>query len=411
MNPHTQDSRIDITPAFKFMAEKQASDLFFSAGAPAYIKIEGELRPLNSQVLDVEMVKRAIYGIMDEEQVRTFEARNELNFGLSVAGAGRFRINVFRQRGSVAMVARYISNKVPTLDGTSLPAVLKDLVLERRGLILVVGATGSGKSTTLAAMINHRNVNRAGHILTIEDPIEFVHRHNKSLVNQREVGIDTESYATALINALREAPDVLLIGEIRDTATMKQALIITQTGHLCLGTLHANNAYHAINRIVSFFPEDERESLLLDLSMTLKGIVSQRLVKGVDGKRVAAVEVLLNTFYVSELIQKGEVDKLKDAIEQSLSAGSQTFERSLLDLYIAGKISREEALSNADSRTDMEWLISNSTHEGGKGGQKGNTAVELDETSLTVGESLEGFTINPEFLDKLGSVSSELPKI
>ncbi|MEN6586355.1 MAG: PilT/PilU family type 4a pilus ATPase, partial [Sulfuricella sp.] len=260
----SQEPKIDITPAFKFMAEKLASDLFFSAGAPAYIKIEGELRPLNSQVLDVEMVKRAIYGIMNEEQIHTFEAKNELNFGLSVPGAGRFRINVFRQRGSVAMVARYITHQVPTLDGTSLPAVLKDMVLEKRGLILVVGATGSGKSTTLAAMINHRNASKAGHILTIEDPIEFVHKHNKSLVNQREVGIDTESYATALINALREAPDVLLIGEIRDTATMKQALIITQTGHLCLGTLHANNAYHAINRIVSFFPEEERESLLLD---------------------------------------------------------------------------------------------------------------------------------------------------
>lgn len=407
---NSQDPKIDITPAFKFMAEKLASDLFFSAGAPAYIKIEGELRPLNSQVLDVEMVKRAIYGIMNEEQIRTFEAKNELNFGLSVPGAGRFRINVFRQRGSVAMVARYITHQVPTLDGTSLPAVLKDMVLEKRGLILVVGATGSGKSTTLAAMINHRNASKAGHILTIEDPIEFVHKHNKSLVNQREVGIDTESYATALINALREAPDVLLIGEIRDTATMKQALIITQTGHLCLGTLHANNAYHAINRIVSFFPEDERESLLLDLSMTLKGIVSQRLVKGVDGKRVAAVEVLMNTFYVSELIQKGEVEKLKDAIEQSLNAGSQTFERSLLDLFIAGKITREEALSNADSRTDMEWLISNSVQEGGKGGQKGNTAVELSEASLNVGESLEGFTINPEFLDKIGSGSPGFPK-
>lgn len=392
---------MDLTPVFKFMAEKLASDLFFSAGAPVYIKIEGELRPINSQVLDVEMVKKAVYGIMTEEQIRAFEAKNELNFGLSVPSAGRFRINVFRQRGSVAMVARYITNIVPTLDGTSLPSVLKELVLEKRGLILVVGATGSGKSTTLAAMINHRNANKAGHILTIEDPIEFVHRHNKSLVNQREVGIDTESYATALLNSLREAPDVLLIGEIRDTATMKQALIITQTGHLCLGTLHANNAYHAINRIVSFFPEDERDSLLLDLSMTLKGIISQRLVKGVNGKRVAAVEVLLNTFYVSELIQKGEVDKLKDAIEQSLNAGSQTFERSLLDLYIAGKISREEALVNADSRTDMEWLISNSTQEGGKGGTKGDTSVQIQDAALA-GESLEGFTINPEFLDKIG---------
>lgn len=402
---------MDLTPVFKFMADKQASDLFFSAGAPVYIKMEGELRPINSQVLDVDMVKRAVYGVMSEEQILAFETHRELNFGLSVAGAGRFRINVFRQRGSVAMVARYVSSKIPSLDASSLPPVLKDLVLEKRGLILVVGATGSGKSTTLASMIDHRNANKAGHILTIEDPIEFVHKHNKSLVNQREVGIDTESYATALLNALREAPDVLLIGEIRDTATMKQALIYTQTGHLCLGTLHANNAYHAVSRIVSFFPEDERDSLLLDLSMSLKGIVSQRLVKGVDGKRVAAVEVLLNTFYVSELIQKGEVDKLKDAIEQSLNAGSKTFERSLLDLYVAGKISREEALVNADSRTDMEWLISNVSKEGGKGGQRGQTQMEIQEQMADAGESLEGFTISPDFLDKIGSASSGFPKL
>lgn len=402
---------MDITPIFKFMADKQASDLFISAGAPVYVKLEGELRPINNQMLDVEMARRVIYNLMSEDQIRAFESSMELNFGLSVQGAGRFRINVFRQRGSVAMVARYISNQIPSLDGLGLPLVLKDLVVEKRGLILVVGATGSGKSTTLAAMIDHRNASRAGHILTIEDPIEFVHRHKKSLVNQREVGIDTASYATALLNALREAPDVLLIGEIRDTATMKQALIYTQTGHLCLGTLHANNAYHAISRIVSFFPEDERESLLLDLSMSLKGVISQRLVKGVDGKRVAAVEVLLNTFYVSELVQKGEVDKLKDAIEQSLSAGSQTFERSLLNLFVSGRISREETLANADSRTDMEWLISNAAQEGGKGGARGESKIVIQENKLDAVDSLDGFTLNPEFLDKIGSPASGVPKM
>lgn len=401
---------MELTPLFKFMAEKQASDLFFSAGAPVYMKIEGELKAVNNQVFDAAMVKKAVYGLLTEAQIRTFESHMELNFGLSVPDAGRFRVNVFRQRGSVAMVARYISNKIPSLDSLNLPIVLKDLVLEKRGLILVVGATGSGKSTTLAAMIDHRNSNKTGHILSIEDPIEFVHRHQKSLVNQREIGIDTESFGIALVNALREAPDVLLIGEIRDTATMKQALIYTQTGHLCLGTLHANNAYHAVNRIVNFFPEEERESLLLDLSMTLKGIISQRLVMGGEGKRVAAVEILLNTFYVSELIQKGEVDKIKEAIEQSLSAGSQTFERSLLDLYIAGKISREEALSNSDSRTDMEWLMDNATQEGGKSTQRTRTHIEIDEKKLD-DDSLDGFTLNPDFLEKITSASSDIPKI
>lgn len=392
---------MDITPVFKFMAEKQASDLFISAGAAIYIKIEGDLKPINAQVLDVETAKKAIYNIMTEEQIRTFESRLELNFGLSVQGAGRFRINVFRQRGSVAMVARYITTAVPSIADLNLPQVLKSLIMEKRGLVLVVGATGSGKSTSLASMVDHRNSTKAGHILSIEDPIEFVHKHKKSLVNQREVGIDTESYATALINALREAPDVLLIGEIRDTATMKQALIFTQTGHLCLGTLHANNAYHAINRIMSFFPEDERDSLLLDLSMTLKGIISQRLVKGVTGKRVAAVEVLLNTFYVSELIQKGEVDKIKDAIEQSLSAGSQTFERSLLSMFVAGKISREEALSNADSRTDMEWLMANASSEVLRASAV-QPAMTIDHEKLDKTEDgLENFTINPEFLEQI----------
>jgi twitching motility protein PilU len=392
---------MDITPVFKFMAEKQASDLFISAGAAIYIKIEGDLKPINAQVLDVETAKLAIYNIMTEEQIRTFEARLELNFGLSVQGAGRFRVNVFRQRGSVAMVARYITNAVPAIEALNLPPVLKSLIMEKRGLILVVGATGSGKSTSLASMVDYRNSTKTGHILSIEDPIEFVHKHKKSLVNQREVGIDTESYATALINALREAPDVLLIGEIRDTATMKQALIFTQTGHLCLGTLHANNAYHAINRIMSFFPEEERDTLLLDLSMTLKGIISQRLVKGVTGKRVAAVEVLLNTFYVSELIQKGDVDKIKDAIEQSLSAGSQTFERSLLSMFVAGKISKEEALSNSDSRTDMEWLMANASTEVLKG-SAAQPAMVIDHEKLDKTEdSLENFTINPEFLEQI----------
>ena len=341
------------------MADKRASDLFFSAGAPVYIKIEGEIRPVNQQVLDHNIVKAIAYGLMNAEQIKTFEATLEMNFGLSVPAVGRFRVNVFRQRGSVAIVIRYITDIVPTVESLSLPPVLSELVMHKRGLILVVGATGSGKSTSLAAMIDHRNRHSNSHILAIEDPIEFVHRHQRSIVNQREIGIDTHSYATALVNALREAPDVLLIGEIRDQDTMRQALIYTQTGHLCLSTLHANNAYHALNRIISLFPAEMQEGLLLDLALSLRAIVSQRLVRGVDGKRVAAVEVLVNNMHIGELIQRREVEKIKDAMEQSMVEGSQTFEESLLELVLSGRVSKQEALLNADSRTNMDWLMAN----------------------------------------------------
>jgi twitching motility protein PilU len=352
---------MDLTQFFHLMAQKRASDLFFTAGAPVYIKIEGEIRPVNQQVLDHNVVKSIAYGLMTQEQIATFEATLEMNFGLPVANVGRFRVNVFRQRGSVAMVIRYITDNVPTVESLSLPPILSELVMHKRGLILVVGATGSGKSTSLAAMINHRNQNSSSHILAIEDPIEFVHRHQRSIVNQREIGIDTQSYAAALVNALREAPDVLLIGEIRDQDTMRQALIYTQTGHLCLATLHANNAYHALNRITSLFPAESLEGLLLDLALSLRAIISQRLVRGVDGKRVAAVEVLVNNLHIAELIQRREVDKIKDAMEQSMVEGSQTFEESLLELVMAGKINKQEALLNADSRTNMDWLLANTS--------------------------------------------------
>lgn len=352
---------MDLTQFFNLMAQKRASDLFFTAGAPVYIKIEGEIHPVNQQVLDHTMVKAIAYGLMTPEQIKTFEATLEMNFGVSAAGVGRFRVNVFRQRGSVAMVIRYITDQVPTVESLSLPPILSELVMHKRGLILVVGATGSGKSTSLAAMINHRNQHSNSHILAIEDPIEFVHRHQRSIVNQREVGIDTQSYAAALVNALREAPDVLLIGEIRDQDTMRQALIYTQTGHLCLATLHANNAYHALNRITSLFPAETLEGLLLDLALSLRAVVSQRLVRGVDGKRVAAVEVLVNNLHIAELIQRREVDKIKEAMEQSMVEGSQTFEESLLELVLAGKVSKQEALANADSRTNMDWLLANTS--------------------------------------------------
>ena len=368
---------MDLTQLFRLMADKHASDLFFSAGAPAYIKIEGEIRPVNQQILDHNIVKKIAYALMSEQQIATFEAVLEMNFGLSVPGVGRFRVNVFRQRGSVAMVIRYITDAVPTVESLGLPTILSELVMHKRGLILVVGATGSGKSTSLAAMIDHRNRHTTSHILAIEDPIEFIHRHQRSIVNQREVGIDTQSYAAALVNALREAPDVLLIGEIRDQDTMRQAMIYTQTGHLCLATLHANNAYHAMNRIIGFFAADAQEGLLLDLAMSLRAVVSQRLVRGVDGKRVAAVEVLINNMHISELIQRREIDKIKDAMEQSMLEGSQTFEESLLDLFLAGTISKEEALANADSRTNMEWLLTNSSkHQEKRAKQKQSFKIE-----------------------------------
>ena len=390
---------MDLTKLFKFVAEKRGSDLFFSAGAAVHIKIEGAMQPVNAQPLDADMVKRAAYGLMNEQQVRQFESTMEMNFAISVADAGRFRVNVFRQRGSVAMVVRYINDKIPSLETLGMPPVLSELALEKRGLVLLVGSTGSGKSTTLAAMMDQRNANNSGHILSIEDPIEFVHQHKKSIVNQREVGIDTASYANGLVNALREAPDVLMIGEVRDMETMRQALIYTQTGHLCLATLHANNAYHAMNRVVSFFPQDERATLLMDLALTLKGAISQRLVKGTDGKRVAAVEVMLNTMYVSDLIRKGDIGKIKEAIDQSLEAGSQSFEQSLLQLYQAGRISRDEALQNADSRTDLAWLMSNAT-QGQATGPK-TPVHQLDASEEAPGANeLEGFTLSPEQLGK-----------
>ncbi len=392
---------MDLTQFFRLMAEKRASDLFFSAGAPVYIKIEGEIRPVNQQIFDAALVKKVAYALMTEEQIKTFESSLEMNLGVSVPNCGRFRVNVFRQRGSVAMVIRYISDQVPSIEALGLPPVLNELVMHKRGLILVVGATGSGKSTTLAAMIDHRNAHSTSHILAIEDPIEFVHKHKRSIVNQREVGIDTSSYANALVNALREAPDVLLIGEIRDQETMRQALIYTQTGHLCLATLHANNAYHALNRIISLFPAEMQEGLLLDLAMSLKAVISQRLVKGVDGKRVAAIEILVNNMHIAELIQRREIDKIKEAIEQSLVEGSQTFEESLLELHLAGRISKEEALLNSDSRTNMEWLIANSSKYQAQRAQRKRQFEIEDKVAEDKDDTLPGL-LSVDDLDKLG---------
>lgn len=349
-----------LTPLFHLMAEKQASDLFFTADAPICIKIRGNVMPINAQVLDAAMVRKVAWEIMTEAQVNAFEQALEMNFSYAVKDVGSFRVNVFRQRGAVGMVIRHIKNLIPSLADLRLPPSIGELVLEKRGLVLLVGSTGSGKSSTLAAMIDYRNQSRGGHILTIEDPIEFNFQHKKSIINQREVGVDTHSYGNALVSAMREAPDVLMIGEIRDRETLQHAITYAQTGHLCISTLHGSNSYHALNRIVTFFPHEARAALLMDLSMTLRAVISQRLLKARDNSLVPAVETLMNTMSIQDLIRKGDFDQIRDMMEQSLSPGSQTFERSLLNLFSSGLITREEALAHSDSPTNLSWLINNS---------------------------------------------------
>ena len=345
---------------FQLMADKHASDIFISAGVPIHIKIQGNTFPVNQQVMDPAMIEKIATELMSTDQQRLFEATMEMNLSFGVPGIGNFRVNLFRQRASISIVVRYILGNIPALDTLSLPPVLSGLIMEKRGLILIVGATGSGKSTTIASMLDYRNANRSGQVLTLEDPIEFVFKHKKSVVNQRELGMDTLGWEPALKNAMRQAPDCILIGEIRDKETMQAAIAYAQTGHLCLATLHANNSYHALNRVINFFPLDTRTSLYLDLSASLKAIVSQRLVKRPDGKRTPAAEVMLNTRHVQELIERGEVLAVKEAMEQSLAPGSQTFEQDLFRLYREGVITLDEALANADSPTNLSWLINNS---------------------------------------------------
>ncbi len=348
-----------IDPLLKLMAEKGASDLFISAGAPISIKILDTIMPVNQTVIDGNLTSKIAEELMDEKQTEAFEKEWEMNFSHVLPDIGRFRVNVFRQRGHVGLVVRYLRSGTPGIEKLGLPKMLNDLVMEKRGFVLVVGSTGSGKSTTLAAMIEHRNALKPGHILTIEDPMEFVFKNDKCVINQREVGTDTRSYEHALVNAMREAPDMMMIGEIRDRQTLQHALLYAQTGHLCLSTLHANNSYHALNRIINFFPYDARPALLADLSLSLRAIISQRLVKANDGTLVAAVEVMLNTKLVAEHIRKGEIEEVREAMAQSLTPGSKTFEQALLELYQQGKISKDEALANSDSSTNMSWLINN----------------------------------------------------
>ena len=363
---------------FQLMSEKKASDIFMSVGSPINIKINGTAMPINQQVMDSDAVINLLYEVLTDKQKKEFEDTLELNTAFAMPPTGSFRISAFRQKNTPAVVVRYIPGDVPDIDTLAVPEVLKDIVMEKRGLVLMVGATGSGKSTTLAAMLDLRNGAKPGHILTLEDPVEFLFTNKKCIVNQREVGTDTLDFKIALKNALRQAPDCILIGEIRDKDTMAAGIAYAQSGHLCLATLHANNSYHALNRIISFYPLENRPALLQDLSAALKAIISQRLIKNLKGGRSAAVEVLLNTRYTAELIEKGEINEIKEAMEKSMTPGSVTFEQALFNMYAKGLISKEEALGNADSATNLMWLMNQSD---GDGSAKPAAAAEKKEAA------------------------------
>jgi len=346
-----------LEPYLKAMVEKQASDLFFVTAAPPNMKVQGVTSAISKKVFESGQIKKLAYSILSDEQIRDFEINREMNLGFTLADVGRFRVNIFIQRSEVSMVIRYIKWEIPSIDELGLPQVLKNIVMNKTGLILVVGSTGSGKSTTLASMIDYRNKFEGGHILTIEDPIEFVFRHDRSIVSQREVGIDTLSYENALREALREAPEVIMIGEARDAKTMKAAITFADTGHLCMTTLHAVNANQAMDRIMNMFPTDMRNQLLMDLSLNLKAVISQRLLPGMKGKLACAVEILMNTPYISELLRDGNFHAIKEIMEKGETTGMQTFDQSLYDLYKADLITIKSALAYADSSTNLEWKL------------------------------------------------------
>ena len=380
---------------FKLMAEKQASDLFISCGAPINIKINGVVSAIATQPMDVETVRRIAYELMTKDQAHEFENEMEMNLSYLDRSVGNFRINIFRQRGTISLCIRYVRSNVPPYGELKLPPVLLNLVMEKRGLVLIAGATGCGKSTTLAAMIDYRNNNKTGHILTLEDPIEYLFEHKQSIVNQREIGVDTHGSSKALGNALRQAPDLIMIGEVRDRETMQQALLHTLTGHLCLSTLHANNSYHALSRIINMFPYDARPGLLSDLSIGLRAIISQRLVRNKEGEQQPAVEILLNTSLIAELIKNGEITQIKEAMEQSLYPGSQTFEQALCRLYLDGVIAYDEALTASDSPTNLAWLVNqNSPSARVEGADAG------DEVTRRAPAGFTKLEISPEFLNR-----------
>jgi twitching motility protein PilU len=349
-----------LKPVFAMMAAKKATDLYITAGAPIHIGVDGEVLPINQQKMTPEAIQRMAYELMSAQQIKTYEETLELNMSLVIPEIGNFRINVYRQRGSIALVARYVSFNIPNLKDLNLPVFLNDLIMEKRGLILVVGPTGSGKSSTLAAMLNHRIAIKTGHVLTLEDPVEFLFRHGKSIVSQRDIGLDSLSYPNALKSALRQAPDCMLIGEIREAQTMTMATNFALSGHLCLATLHANNTYHVLNRIIQMYPLENRNTLLQDLSVSLKAVIALRLVPGRDGKRLPAFELLVNTQRISDLIEKGAVSEIKEAMQGSQSPSLMNFDQSLLKLFRSGRITWETALANAESPTNMSLQV-NST--------------------------------------------------
>ena len=346
-----------ITQWLKTLASENGSDLYLSTGAPPCAKFQGQLKPIDSEIMKPGDIKEIAYEIMDDTQTAEFEQELEMNLAMSIAGFGRFRVNIFLQRNEVAIVARNIVAEIPNWQDLRLPEILTDVVMRKRGLVLFVGATGSGKSTSLAALIDYRNSNSSGHIVTIEDPVEYVHNHKKSIINQREVGVDTRSWHNALKNTLRQAPDVILIGEIRDRETMEHAIAFAETGHLCISTLHANNANQALDRIINFFPEERRAQLLMDLSLNIQCFVSQRLIPTVDGKRCAAIEILLGTPMIADLILKGDIDGIKEVMEKSENLGMKTFDGALFELYHEGLITEDEALRNADSPNNVRLKI------------------------------------------------------
>jgi twitching motility protein PilU len=374
----------------RLMGEKKASDVYMTASSPVYIKINGLCEPMNAQPLPPDGPLRLIAEVISEEHLALFNQTGELNIAIPIQGVGRFRISAMKQRGTCAVVIRFINSEIPSVESLNIPSVLNQMIMARRGLMLVVGATGSGKSTTLAALLEHRNRNTTGHILTIEDPVEYLFQNKRSIVNQREVGTDTESLQIALKNALRQAPDVILIGEIRDRETMAQSIAYAQSGHLVLATLHANNSYQALNRILNFYPVEVRASMLNDLASALKAIVSQRLMRTVDGGRVPAVEVMVNTRLMSELIEKGDFFGVREALEKSMAEESQTFEEDIARLIMEGKVDRKEGLSYADSPTNLMWRLQNQEHAA----STPSRASPAAQSTPTPGPSFTDFTLD-----------------